>query len=173
MMSELWPPWPCPLTTLLTLTVMITNGFVEEPRAWHSVTLPLTLSSVHLPFFGIGVVVPGQKTGGLQSASVACPPLTCLQSSGTSVPQGLFAAVGVQLGDGVGDEVGDGVGLGAVPPVCAGLPRPIAWLRSRSYPALPSVALGACPGRFLLPALPTQPAQGWPFRLPPPLPLSD
>src|SRR5207302_933455 len=58
-------------------------------------------------------------------------------------------------------------------PVWAGFVRPIPWLRSHSYPALWSDPFGYWPLGFLLSALPTQPAHGFPTALPLPLPLPD
>jgi hypothetical protein len=58
-------------------------------------------------------------------------------------------------------------------PVCAGFPLPMPWFRSHSYPALWSLPSGACPGGFLLSALPTQPAHGLPLATPSPRPFSE
>jgi hypothetical protein len=57
-------------------------------------------------------------------------------------------------------------------PVCAGLVRPIPWLRSHSYPAFASEPPGSWPCGFLLSALPTHAAHGLPTAWPPPLPFS-
>src|SRR5438270_1743838 len=85
----------------------------------------------------------------------------------------LFCPGAGTQGGGGGGVFGGITTLAVLHPVWAGLVRPIPWLRSHSYPALWSDPLGIWPCGFLLSALPTHPAQGFPTALPLPFPFPD